>query len=328
MCSGSVIYAMHHEQDMRHMGGLAKKIPFTFWSMFIATLAIAGAPFFSGFLSKDMILASVLGYGQHHGGLSWLLVVSGFVTAGLTAFYMFRLVFMTFFGHPHDHHHYDEAHEGGWNMWFPLVTLAGLSLWVVYTGHVNPFQAQGWFTQLIQPPKLPILAESVKEYAEFEHHGHVPAMIASLVVATLGIFFSWLVFGAKKIPAAKLAGIWPNFVHKAIDNLYFFDWFYIKVAIQKGLMPFAKFWTIVDDKVVDRGMVDGLGDVANVAKGTINLIDDVVVDRTFVDGFGGGIPSALGSSLKVLQNGQVQRYLSVAVVALMLLFFFLRGVLF
>jgi NADH-quinone oxidoreductase subunit L len=326
MCSGSVIYAMHHEQDMRHMGGLWKKIPITFWSMFIATLAIAGAPFFSGFLSKDKILAAVLGYGHHHGGFAWLLVISGFLTAGLTAFYMFRLVFMTFFGHPHDHHHYDEAHEGGFNLWLPLVTLAGLSLCFVYTGHLNPFNAHGWFTELIRAPELGPIKQSLEQYTEFEHHGHTPAMIGSLVVAALGIFFSWLVFGAHKLPAAKLAKMWPNFVHKAIDNLYWFDWLYIKVIIQKALIPFAKFTALFDDKAIDRVAVDGWGDATQVAQKVTGTFDDVVVDGVMVDGLGGGVPTLFGSSLKVLQNGQVQRYLLVAVAALMLLFIF-KGVL-
>jgi len=326
MCSGSVIYAMHHEQDMRHMGGLWKKIPITFWSMFIATLAISGAPFFSGFLSKDKILAAVLGYGQHHGGWSSLLVIAGFVTAGLTAFYMFRLIFMTFFGHPHDHHHYDEAHEGGFNLWLPLVTLATLSLWIVYTGHLNPFHAEGWFTEMVKPPSLEVIKESVQQYAEYEHHGHMPAMIASLCVAALGIFFSYLVFGAKKIPAAGLAKLWPGFVHKAIDNLYYFDWLYIKVIIQKGLLPLGRAISWFDDNAIDRVAIDGVGDVTQVAQKVTGTFDDVVVDGIVVDGFGGGIPSLFGSSLKVLQNGQVQRYLMVAVCALMLLFIF-KGVL-
>lgn len=326
MCSGSVIYAMHHEQDMRHMGGLWKKIPITFWSMFIATLAISGAPFFSGFLSKDKILAGVLGYAQHHGGWTWLLVASGFLTAGLTAFYMFRLIFMTFFGHPHDHHHYDEAHEGGFNLWLPLVTLATLSLWVVYTGGFNPFHADGWFTELIHAPHLEKVKESLEQFHEFEHEGHVPAMIASLCVATVGIFFSWLVFGAKKIPADKLSKIWPRFVHKAIDNLYYFDWFYIKILIQKALLPFEIVVAWFDDNVIDRVAVDGVGDATQVAQKVTGTFDDVVIDGVMVDGFGGGIPSLFGSSLKVLQNGQVQRYLMVAVSALLLLYIF-KGVL-
>src|SRR5690606_6410833 len=121
MASGSVIYAMHHEQDMRHMGGLRKKLPITFAAMLITTLAISGVPLFSGFASKDAILAGALGYGYYWHSQHMLIPVLGFVTAGLTAFYMFRLIFMTFFGEPQDKHHYEHAHESPWNMTLPLV---------------------------------------------------------------------------------------------------------------------------------------------------------------------------------------------------------------
>src|SRR5438874_8213854 len=129
--SGSVIHALHHEQDMRNMGGLKNKIPITFWTMFIGTLAIAGTPFLSGFFSKDEILWRAFSNPQGH-VLLWLL---GALVAGMTAFYMFRLLFMTFFGESRvDHHTAEHIHESPRSMTIPLIILAIGSLLAGYVG--------------------------------------------------------------------------------------------------------------------------------------------------------------------------------------------------
>ena len=325
MSSGAVIYAMHHEQDIRHMGGLRKKIPITFACMFIATLAISGVPMFSGFVSKDKILVAAYAFGILDHSQHFFIPLAGFLTAGLTAFYMFRLIFKTFFGEPHDHHHYEEAHEVSFNMFVPLVVLAGLSLSVLFTGSLTggllgegDFILKGannWFETLVTNASFS--TGHGEAWHEHLHHAHMPGMILSLVVASIGITFSYLVFGAKKISADKLAALWPSFVHKAIDNLYFFDWFYIKILIQKVFMPFSSFCAIFDDKVIDQGAVDGVKNVTQATKDVAGiLIDDVLIDGLLVEGVGGAMPSALGSTLRTLQNGRVQRYLLVAVAAL------------
>jgi NADH-quinone oxidoreductase subunit L len=140
--SGSVIHAVH-SQDIQEMGALRKKMPITFVTFLVATLAIAGVPLFSGFYSKDMILGAALEFGmrkpQH-----MVLFLGALFTAGLTAFYMFRVVILTFFGAPKDHHKFDHAHESPPSMWVPLVVLAGLSF---------SFWYSGWFGTLIQKPK-------------------------------------------------------------------------------------------------------------------------------------------------------------------------------
>ncbi|MEW5844199.1 MAG: NADH-quinone oxidoreductase subunit L, partial [Bacteroidota bacterium] len=105
--SGSVIHAMHHEQDIRNMGGLRKKLPITYYTFLISTVAISGVPFTSGFLSKDGILAGTLAFGKLTG--HWLIPTMGFLVAAMTAFYMFRLVILTFHGEPRDHHKYEHA---------------------------------------------------------------------------------------------------------------------------------------------------------------------------------------------------------------------------
>ena len=113
LCSGSVIHSVH-TQDMREMGGLKSKMPITFATMFIATLAISGVPGFSGFVSKDRILGGALAYSMEHQG-HYLIPFLGFATAGITAFYMFRMIYMTFFGHARDEHKHHHAHEQSFN---------------------------------------------------------------------------------------------------------------------------------------------------------------------------------------------------------------------
>ena len=128
LCAGSVIHAMHHEQDMRNYGGLRKKIPVTFWTMLIGTLAITGVGIpltsigFAGFLSKDAIIESAWAGGTWASGYAfWLLVIS----ALFTSFYSWRLIFMTFYGTPRgDHHAHDHAHESPRVMTVPLMVLA------------------------------------------------------------------------------------------------------------------------------------------------------------------------------------------------------------
>src|SRR3984885_4070734 len=136
--SGSVIVAMHHEQDMRKMGGLRKKIPFTFWMMVIGTLALTGFPFTAGYFSKDAIIEAddtVAGIAASYG---FFMTV---VAAALTSFYSWRLMFKTFHGEPHDRHHYEAAHESPKVMLIPLLILAvgslgaGFAFFGIFTGH-------------------------------------------------------------------------------------------------------------------------------------------------------------------------------------------------
>src|SRR5207302_1420439 len=121
--SGSVIYGCHHQQDMLKMGGLFPRMKITALTMLAGVLAIAGIPFFTGWYSKDSILAQAFGYVVVHRE-HLLLFLLPLVTAGITAFYMFRLWFLTFAGRPRDAHVHERAHETPWMMTAPLVILA------------------------------------------------------------------------------------------------------------------------------------------------------------------------------------------------------------
>jgi len=198
--SGSVIHAMHHAlnkkhdhetdpQDMRNMGGFKGKMPITYWAMLISTLAISGVPLFSGFLSKDAILAGTLSFAIHQ-PIHFLLPVFGFGAAVITAFYMFRLIFMTFHGKPQMAELYDDIHESPREMTFPLILLSTLSVFIFYTlPYFNPFSDHGWYTELIVASDAAVPGNPTSHFiAEGIHHAHYPAMAISLIVAAIRDF--------------------------------------------------------------------------------------------------------------------------------------------
>jgi NADH-quinone oxidoreductase subunit L len=148
LCSGSVIHAMH-TNEITEMGGLRKKMPVTFITFLVATLAISGVPFFSGFYSKDAILGETLSFGLRTGHI--LLFIMGVVAAGITAFYMFRLVFVTFTGEPRNLDRYRKAHESPVTMTIPLIVLAVLSLSSGWGG---------WFERFVEKPNLSTYADA------------------------------------------------------------------------------------------------------------------------------------------------------------------------
>lgn len=137
--SGSVIHALH-TQNMSEMGGLRKKTPITFYTFLVATLALTGLWPFAGFFTKDTIIAAAIEFAMRFPA-HWALPVFAVAAACFTSFYMFRLIFLTFFGKPRNQHAYDHAHESGWTMVLPLIILAALSIWPVGGGHGNWF----WF---------------------------------------------------------------------------------------------------------------------------------------------------------------------------------------
>ncbi len=201
--SGAIIHAMHHEQDMRWMGGLRKHMPWTFATFTFATLALAGLPLTSGFMSKDAILASAIGFAKvEGGGIYYIIPVLGFFSAMLTAFYMGRQIWLVFFGesrthlkpaeehHGHDahaahgaHHGHDDhdahdehhgVHEVAWNMRAPLVILASLSVFFVFSP--DPLDgAKGWFMHMVQTPQT-VVGRYVSEHPKAMVSAEAPLM--------------------------------------------------------------------------------------------------------------------------------------------------------
>jgi len=318
MSSGSVIHGVH-TQDMREMGGLRKKMPITCASMTIATCAIAGFPFFSGFVSKDKILAQTLYVGGIEHSQHILLPIFGFTAAAITAFYMFRLIFLTFFGEPRDHHKYEHTHKEHvreLNRWIPLAVLAGLSLSVFFSGSITGalhsdqiFGAYNdWFENLIQSPVHHL---SAVEDEHGHHLAHNLALTISLVVAFGGALLSALFYFWKKIDPNRIKES-LNQIYVILQNKYYFDWFYIEIIIKRAFIPVAAFFGYVDMELYDRYVIDGWAKVAKLGYGTARLVDDEVIDYLLVDGAGRSA-FTLGLGVRVLQNGKVQGYLMIGV---------------
>jgi NADH-quinone oxidoreductase subunit L len=260
--SGSVIHAMHHHyhkihchddpQDMRNMGGLKSKMPLTFWTFLIATLAIAGIPGFSGFFSKDEILWKTFASDR-----IWLWVI-GLVTAGITAFYMFRLVYKTFYGEFRGGKNDEHIYESPYVMTIPLIILAVLSVIGGYIGIPAVIGGGNQFESFLEP----VFAQGEHILVNSEIHTsstELTLMIVSIVAAIIGIYIAFLLYRKKpEIP--------QNFVaknvtlHRVVYNKYYVDEIYRAIVI----VPLVKFSenldAFFDMKIVD-GSVNGIATV-------------------------------------------------------------------
>jgi len=334
--SGSVIHAMHHEQDIRQMGGLRKKLPLTYYTFLISTLAISGVPLTSGFLSKDGILAGTLAFGNLTG--HWLIPFTGFFVALLTAFYMFRLVILTFHGEPRNQHKFEHAKESPFVMVMPLVVLSLLSIFIWYTPLPHNPDAGLFISKWVQTPQTVVpenlrwnfmktggeIIEKGSElvhsemYTEALHHAHVPAMMLSLIVAGLGILLAFIFYQWKKVDVDKLTEKVKPLYNFSL-NKWYFDELYDATAI-KGTMLISNFLAWFDSTIVD-GIVNGSAWVTKMFSKFSGIFDNSVVDgfvnlTAFVSGF-------IGLSFRRLQTGKVQTYIVFvlfSVVILLLIF--------
>jgi len=257
LCAGSVIHAMHHEQDMRHMGGLRKKLPVTFITMLIGTIAISGLPPFSGFFSKDEILAHV----YEHNQIMWGIAV---FTAFLTAFYMFRMIFLTFFGTYRGTHHAEEKiHESPASITFPLIVLAVLSAVGGAIGIPEALGGHHWLSAWLSPviPHHAGAEDFATEYI---------LMTVSVVGVIVAIVIAYLKYVKQNhVPVADEAK------RSALANLSYHK-FYIDeiydILITKPLDAISGvFYRVFDKKIVD-GIVNGLGWSASEASKGVRLL--------------------------------------------------------
>ena len=316
--SGSVIHAMHHSlhelndhdtdpQDMRNMGGFKSKMPITYWTMAIATLTISGVPFFSGFLSKDAILAGTLAFAQHY-PQHFLLPLFGFGAAAITAFYMFRLIFMTFHGEAKMPKVFKGIHESPRAMTFPLILLSSLSFFIFYTlPYLNPFSDHGWFTELIQASDSVVKGNpTAGEIYEGIHHAHYPAMALSLLVAGFGIGMATLMYMKKKLSA----DIWSEkmgFLYKLSLNKYFFDENYNRFLYQP-VLKLSRAIAFVDWDLYDKYFINGFGRVTKWLAFLTGRLDYDGLDQKLVDGVG-RTAQGFGNQLKNVQTGRLQNYM-------------------
>ena len=328
-CSGSVIHSMHHAlhkihdhdtdpQDMRNMGGFKEKMPITYFSMLVSTLAIAGVPLFSGFLSKDAILAGTLSYAQHHPE-HFLLPLFGFLAAALTAFYMFRLIFMTFHGLPNMKSIFKDIHESPKEMTGPIVVLGSLSFFIFYTlpNNFNPMKDNGWFTDLIIPRNSAVPGNlTANEIAEYAHHAHYLAMGLSLFVASIGILLAYLIYQRKVISANNIAEKFGFFYDWSLNKFYF-DENYNRYLYQPFLrLAHAISW--LDWEFYDKYFINGFGKLTKVLGNISGKFDYNGIDQGAVDGFG-RVSNAAGKVLRNVQTGRLQNYLLFVVAGILVI---------
>ncbi len=241
--SGSIIHALSGEQDLRRMGGLRKKIPWTFAVMLCAAVAIAGVPPFAGFYSKDAILAAA---DRHAPWMYWV----GVITAGMTAFYVFRAIFLAFFGEYRGQAHH--PHESPAVMLAPLAVLAALSLAGGFLFNVPAFLA----------PLFPLAAEA---------HEDIGPVLVSVAFGFAGIALAWLFYAAKPdLPDRFTAAI--GGLYKLVYNKYFVDEIYAAVVVNPVVSGSREvLWKGVDAALID-GAVNGAGNRARGIGGVLKLI--------------------------------------------------------
>jgi NADH-quinone oxidoreductase subunit L len=269
--SGAVIHAMHHEQDMQKMGGLAKYLPITFWTFFIATLAIAGIPPFAGFFSKDEILWQALTRGSV---LLWLI---GAVAALMTAFYMFRLVYLTFYGTERfdtDHH---EPHEVDWRMWFPLVVLAALSILGGFLGMPHAFGMgnifESWLAPVLEHGEEMTRAAGAEGSTALEF----AMMGVSVAIAIVGILAATRYYRKRNTLAKDEAQL--GAAYRAMHGKFYVDEIYDKAIIQPTYNLSNSFlYRIVDVKIID-GFVNGLAHITEIGSGAVRRIQTGIVQN-------------------------------------------------
>lgn len=355
LASGSVIHAMHHAmhhhhnhhldpQDIRNMGGLKKTMPWTYYTFLFATIAIAGVPLTSGFLSKDGILAGTLAFANLSG--HWLIPIFGFSAAFMTAFYMFRLTILAFHGEPKTEIA-KHTHENNMLIRFPLILLAILSIWFFYS--LNPIDGgSGWFAHSFKAVKtvvpedlqynwlipnkvehhstehsnldigfetteLPKEHHYLNKFEEEIHHQHYNAMFLSLLVAGLGIGLAFFIYHYKKLDVDKITEKIKPLYYFSL-NKWYFDEIYQATFINGTIgLSKAMFW--FDSKIID-GIVNLSGWITKIMGFLIGLFDNIIIDG-FVNLIA-WIVNILGAGVRKLQSGRVQTYILITAIFLII----------
>jgi NADH-quinone oxidoreductase subunit L len=308
-CSGSVIHAAHHQQDMRYYGGLGRKLPITMVCYAVCTLAIAGAsmPFtsfgISGFYSKDGIIAGAWQYGsvmQSHGwALAHLFYWGPTIVAYLTVFYMARSFTLTFLGKPRDQRLYDHAHEAPWTMWVPQVVLAIMAF------ASSPWAMSFWHGLILgaQPNVAWVLPGTEHELEHGFHYAHGALLqgFAWIIALAAGVL---LYLPGMRISSKIAAVPGVNLIYAWFHNKFYFDALYDIFTVNAGKTLAAILaW-------IDRNMVDGAVNLAGYAT-KVSSWATGVFDNKVVDGAVNGaalMAQSGGSVLRATQPGRVRVY--------------------
>jgi NADH-quinone oxidoreductase subunit L len=312
MCSGSVIHAVH-TNDMRQMGGLRKKMPITAYTMLVGCLAIIGAGIpltpigLSGYYSKDSIIEQAWSYAETNRGAYWTLLVLPVIGAAVTAFYMFRLWYMTFAGKPRDHHRYDHAHESPGLMTRPLIVLSIFAIgiaWPIFyvNGLLEQAQPAGTTESSVGVllPSLTVPGEHLSHAA----HIKLKAGLCAFSAAMTGLFVATLLYLWRVLDPAEIAQTFQP-VYKLLWNKWYFDELYWIVFVAPAMF-LARQIAWFDRNVID-SIVNGL---ATVTRGSARAVE-AILDQRVVDGSVNAFANwtwDFGLLLRKLQTGNLRQY--------------------
>ena len=300
--SGSVIHALSCEQDMRKMGGLWGKIPTTAKTFFVGSVAIAGIPPLAGFFSKD----AILGHAFEYSPILWLV---GFITAGMTAFYMFRLVNMTFFGQSRvDHDVEHHIHESPSAMTVPLMILAGLSIVGGWVGWPESLGGSDRFAKFLEP----VMFKHGEEAAEAANAAYAASsasmeyilMLLSVAIGVGGIWLAYRWYIQRPEVPAKIEASFP-FLYRLLYNKYYVDQIYDAMFVNR-VKDLALTLGAFDRGVINGVGVDGSGWLTRVVSRISMVWDSWIVDGLV--NLAARIVWVLSYPVRMLQTGRVSRY--------------------
>lgn len=266
--AGSVIHGMHEEQNIQRYGGLKKYMPKTYATFFIATLAIAGIPGLSGFFSKD----EILWYSYANGGILFWLI--GVITAMMTAFYMFRLLSLTFYGKERFDHHHVHPHESPSVMTVPLMILAFFSVIGGYIGIPEVFSGEhgNQFHNWLEPIYAPAIAK-LNSFGSHSHFEEILLMVLSVALALSAIYFAIKIYTQQPDIAEKISARFKK-VYNILLNKYYVDEIYEAAVIQPIQKGSEKvLWKFTDNLIID-GAVNGIAKVIYAGSGFIRKIQN------------------------------------------------------
>src|SRR5271166_90348 len=308
--SGSVIHAMGGEQDMRKMGGLRHKMPVTFVTFVAATLAISGVPPFAGFMSKDEIIWQAFSHGHT---VVWALLLIG---AGLTVFYMFRQVYMTFFGEFHGTHEQEHhLHESPPSMAYVLVVLGALSVFgglpkiPEFIATFKPFE------EFLDPVFSSEVTRRITEAGIHSHSTEAAFGFITFTMVVVGWLVADLMYRQQTIDPARFSQMFGGVLYEWVYNKYYVDEFYDRVIIQPYLLATrALAW--FDSNIID-GVVNLTARVVVFLSWLSGLFDKYVVDGLV--NFASNLTLDVGGRLRRLQTGSINGYLYGILAAVMLI---------
>ncbi len=314
--AGSVILAMHHEQDMRKMGGLGKTMPITRWTYWFACVAIAGFPIASGFYSKDEILWKAFNSGTLliPGWIPWLM---GFLAAGLTSFYMWRSYFMTFTGPTALVHGHEPEEQKPVVTWVLAVLAAGAGV-LLFIGLPHLWMhTPSAIEQFLSPV---FSAASNLPVAGFGHGAEWGLMAASVAVAVLGLMVAWWLYrGRKSEVPGRILERFPG-IHRVVYNKYYVDEIYHATAVS-GFLSISRISNWFDVVIID-GIVNAVGLFTRVLAWIDGVIDTYLVDG-MVNLVGWTVKNT-GMRLRRIQTGRLPTYLTGLVFGIVLILVLVR----